>query len=82
VVVDVMEGYTNFPQDSFAKHVETFYPLALDLLTRDLNPEVRLALLSLLRKVGEVNLSIAPPETPLETPVSPFSTSRRYSRGR
>lgn len=86
-MVDVIEGYTNFPRESFAQHVETFYPLAIDLLSRDLNSEIRLALQSLLRRVGEIKLGLPPVQTPLEPPTSPmpqqyFSTDRRPSRGR
>ncbi|KAF5861375.1 guanine nucleotide exchange protein for ADP-robosylation factor [Aspergillus alliaceus] len=58
VVVDVLEGYTNFPSEGFDKHIETFYPLSVDLLGRDLNPEIRIALQSLLRRIGEVKLGI------------------------
>ncbi|KAH8705949.1 putative guanyl-nucleotide exchange factor [Talaromyces proteolyticus] len=68
VVVDVMEGYTNFPPDSFSQHIATFYPLAIDLLGRELNSEVRLALQSLLRRVGEVKLGLTIPQTPIEAP--------------
>ncbi|KAL8912114.1 MAG: hypothetical protein Q9171_002830 [Xanthocarpia ochracea] len=39
VVVDVMEGYTNFPRDDFDKHIDTFYPLAVELLNREMGVE-------------------------------------------
>jgi hypothetical protein len=32
------------PQDDFNNHIETFYPLGVELLSRDLNPEIRVAL--------------------------------------
>ncbi|OJJ47060.1 hypothetical protein ASPZODRAFT_141825 [Penicilliopsis zonata CBS 506.65] len=88
VVVDVLEGYTAFPHEGFEKHIETFYPLGVDLLGRDLNPEIRAALQTLFRRIGEAKLGM--PSTPLpEGPVSPRSSfsqpstsSRRYSRGR
>ncbi|EEP81399.1 conserved hypothetical protein [Uncinocarpus reesii 1704] len=51
VVVDVVEGYTGFPRETFDKYIETFYPLGVELLSRDLNSEIRLALQSLLRRV-------------------------------
>ncbi|KAL9100117.1 MAG: hypothetical protein Q9163_004469 [Psora crenata] len=35
VVVDVMEGYTNFPREDFEKHIETFYPLGVELLNKE-----------------------------------------------
>lgn len=54
VVVDVMEGYTNFPEKDFDRHIDTFYPLAVELLNREPGTEVRLALQNLLRRVGEV----------------------------
>lgn len=65
-----MDGYTNFPQDAFATHVATFYPLAINLLGRDLHPDVRIALQHLLRRVGEVKLGL-----PLQAPVENGSGS-------
>ena len=87
VVVDVMEGYTNFSRVDFEKHVDTFYPLAVDLLNRDLGVEVRVALKGLLARIGEVRMGMAPYHTPVQTPTSPRSMSttyfgRRASRGR
>ena len=81
VVVDVMEGYTNFPREGFEKHIDTFYPLAVDLLSRDLGTEIRLALQSLLRRIGEVRMGIASVQTPLQTPTSPPSTPSAYPFG-
>lgn len=86
-MVDVMEGYTNFPRDDFEKHIETFYPLAVELLNREPGLEVRLALQGLLRRIGEVRMGMAPIATPTQTPTSPRSVSshyfsRRSSRGR
>jgi brefeldin A-inhibited guanine nucleotide-exchange protein len=78
VVVDVMEGYTNFSRDDFEKHIETFYPLAVELLNRELGPEVRLALQSLLRRIGEIRIGMAPFRTTLQTPTSPHSISSNY----
>ncbi|KAJ5540439.1 hypothetical protein N7494_005515 [Penicillium frequentans] len=84
VVVDVIEGYNNFPQEGFDKNIEIFYPLGVELLSRDLNPEIRVALQALLRRIGEVRLGVAPPN-PLDAPISPRSsvsqkTPRRDSR--
>ncbi|KAE8354118.1 guanyl-nucleotide exchange factor [Aspergillus coremiiformis] len=70
VVVDVLEGYTNFPREGFDKHIQTFYPLSIDLLGRDPNPEIRIALQSLLRRIGEVKLAIPA----VEAAVSPRSS--------
>ncbi|CEN61183.1 Putative Guanine nucleotide exchange factor [Aspergillus calidoustus] len=79
VVVDVIEGYTNFPREGFNKHVEIFYPLAVDLLSRDLNAEIRLAIQSLLQRIGETRLGI--PARPSPMPISPrHSVSERPSR--
>ncbi|CEJ54922.1 Putative Protein transporter SEC7 [Penicillium brasilianum] len=80
VVVDVIDGYNNFPQDGFDKHIETFYPLGVELLSRDLNPEIRVALQALLRRIGEVRLGVAP-SNPLDAPISPRSSvSQKGSR--
>ncbi|KAI9805094.1 MAG: hypothetical protein M1825_000928 [Sarcosagium campestre] len=88
VVVDVMEGYTNFPKEGFEKHIDVFYPLAVDLLNRELGVELRVALHSLLRRIGELRFGMPPaPSGPTQTPVSPSGSSysfssRRASRGR
>lgn len=58
VVVDVLEGYATFPEDAFKAHIPGFYPLAVDLLSKDLSPDLRGALLIVLRRVGEVGLGI------------------------
>jgi brefeldin A-inhibited guanine nucleotide-exchange protein len=90
VVVDVMEGYTAFQPETFEKYIETFYPLGVELLGRNLHGDVRLALQSFLRRVGECRLGM-PPRTPLDTSsISPrssishsyFNGKRRDSRGR
>jgi brefeldin A-inhibited guanine nucleotide-exchange protein len=58
VVVDVLEGYAAFPEQAFRNHVKEFYPLIVDLLGKELTIELRVALLSVLRRVGEVSLGI------------------------
>jgi brefeldin A-inhibited guanine nucleotide-exchange protein len=58
VVVDVLEGYATFPDDAFQAHIPDFYPLAVDLLQKDLTADLRGALLTVLRRVGEVSLGI------------------------
>ncbi|KAF4976253.1 hypothetical protein FZEAL_7060 [Fusarium zealandicum] len=58
VVVDVLEGFATFPEDAFKIHIPDFYPLAVDLLNKDLTPDLRGALLVVLRRVGEVGLGI------------------------
>ncbi|KAH6718021.1 hypothetical protein DL95DRAFT_333020 [Leptodontidium sp. 2 PMI_412] len=78
VVVDVLEGYTNFPRGDFEKYIETFYPLGVDLLNRDLGAEVRMALQGLLRRVGEIKLGL--PER-AEIPSSPTNSMTPTRRG-
>jgi brefeldin A-inhibited guanine nucleotide-exchange protein len=73
-VVDVVEGYNNFPRDGFEKHIEIFYPLAVDLLSRDLRIEERIALQVLLRRVGEVKLGVSS-----TIPITPKSSKSRGS---
>ncbi|TRX93603.1 hypothetical protein FHL15_005575 [Xylaria flabelliformis] len=58
VVVDVLEGYSTWPEAEFAKHVRAFYPLVVELLGKEISTELRTALLSVLRRVGEVGLGI------------------------
>lgn len=76
--MDVIEGYTNFSRDDFEKHIETFYPLAVELLNRELGLEIRLGLQSLLRRIGEFRFGMVPSITPLQTPTSPRSMSSNY----
>ena len=80
VVVDVMEGYTNFPREDFEKHIDTFYPLAVELLSRELGLDIRLGLQALLRRIGEVRFGMATVQTPAQTPTSPRSISSYFSR--
>lgn len=58
VVVDVLEGYATFPEDAFKARIPDFYPMAVDLLGKDLTQDLRAALLTVLRRVGEVGLGI------------------------
>ncbi|KAI0508890.1 guanine nucleotide exchange factor [Xylaria bambusicola] len=58
VVVDVLEGYSTWPEAEFGKHVRAFYPLVVELLGKEVSAELRAALLSVLRRVGEVGLGI------------------------
>ena len=80
VVVDVMEGYTNFPHEDFEKHIETFYPLGVELLNREPGLEVRMALQGLLRRCGESRMGmVARSEGSVAgTPTSPRSISSQY----
>lgn len=58
VVIDVLEGYTNFPKDSFEKHLDTFYPLSVGLLEREVNSDLRSALWGMFRRVGEIKFGM------------------------
>lgn len=58
VVIDVLEGYTNFPKDGFEKHVDVFYPLAVGLLEKEVNADLRSALWGMFRRVGEVKFNM------------------------
>ncbi|KAH9995338.1 Sec7-domain-containing protein [Xylariaceae sp. FL0662B] len=58
VVVDVLEGYSTWPDREFGEHVRAFYPLVVELLGKEVSPDLRSALLGVLRKVGEVGLGI------------------------
>lgn len=80
VVVDVMEGYTNFPREDFEKHIETFYPLGVELLNREPGTEVRMALQGLLRRCGESRMGMMPRSegSVAGTPTSPRSISSQY----
>ncbi|KAI1371463.1 Sec7-domain-containing protein [Hypoxylon crocopeplum] len=58
VVVDVLEGYSTWPEKEFSQHIRAFYPLVVELLGKELSPDLRGALLAVLRRVGEVGLGI------------------------
>jgi brefeldin A-inhibited guanine nucleotide-exchange protein len=58
VVVDVLEGYSTWPEKEFELHVRGFYPLVVELLVKEVSADLRGALLSVLRRVGEVALGI------------------------
>lgn len=82
MVVDVLEGYTNFPLEGFNKHIKTFYPLTVELLGRDSGVEVRLAIQALLRRYGECKMGMSPAAAVMTTtnnstaiPMSPGGTT-------
>jgi brefeldin A-inhibited guanine nucleotide-exchange protein len=58
VVVDVLEGYSTWPEKEFKEHVRSFYPLVVELLAKEVSPDLRGALVAVLRRVGEVGLGI------------------------
>ncbi|TQS37726.1 hypothetical protein Golomagni_01789 [Golovinomyces magnicellulatus] len=79
VVVEVLEGYTNFPIQGFKKHINTFYPLGVDLLNREQGVEIRIALQAMLRRIGEIQFGLPEVRRPSYTP-STGKSSRRSSR--
>ena len=58
VVIDVLEGYTNFPKESFEKHLDTFYPLSVGLLEKEIGTDMRNALWGMFRRVGELRFGM------------------------
>ncbi|CAK7204699.1 guanine nucleotide exchange protein for ADP-robosylation factor [Sporothrix eucalyptigena] len=58
VVVDVLEGYAQFPEPAFVEHLADFYPSMIELLGRELSGELRSAIVQVLRRVGEVSLGL------------------------
>lgn len=84
VVIDVLQGYTSFPDPEFAKHVEIFAPLAVGLMNREMGPELQRAVQELWQRVCEVKLGLertsdVPPQTPTSPRATVFGT-RRGSR--
>lgn len=93
VVIDVIEGYTNFQIDAFSKHLETFYPLVITLLEKEVTNDLRGAIWAFLRRTGECRFGMPEyiPSRAREgsmssdrgglTPISPVPTmQRRASR--
>ncbi|TKA30188.1 hypothetical protein B0A50_02907 [Salinomyces thailandicus] len=84
VVIDVLQGYTSFADPEFAKHVETFAPLAVGLMNRDMGPELQRAVQELWQRVCEVKLGLQriPELAPAPAPTSPRATmsTRRSSK--
>jgi hypothetical protein len=64
-VAETLLGISGFPTDRFDHHVETFYPLAVSLLERDLggsvNVELRGSVCTFLKRVGEVRFGLNMP---------------------
>ena len=87
VVLDVIEGYSNFPREDFDKHINLFFSLGVEIMNRELGHEMRVALQNLFRRIGELRMGMTPATTPVQTPTSPRSVasayfSRRSSRGK
>jgi brefeldin A-inhibited guanine nucleotide-exchange protein len=79
VVVDVLEGYAGFHEKAFRDHIPNFYPLVVELLGKELNGELRSALLLVLRRVGEVGLGIEGMTASKGLVVGSYGTDRRDS---
>lgn len=54
----MVEGYTNFQMDSFLKHIDTFYPLVITLLEKEVNNDLRGAIWGFLRRTGEARFGM------------------------
>jgi brefeldin A-inhibited guanine nucleotide-exchange protein len=82
VVIDVLEGYTSFASDDFSRHAETFAPLAVGLMGKEVNFELQRTLQGLWMRICEVKLGINMASVPglegaLPTPTSPRATSEK-----
>lgn len=67
VVVTVLDGYINFPEGEFEKHVDVFAPLVVGLLGTELASDVQRAVQALVMKIFETKLGV--PRVPLMGPV-------------
>ncbi|KAJ7591093.1 sec7 guanine nucleotide exchange factor [Mycena floridula] len=52
VVAEILDGFCRFDDKSFARYLPAIYPLATELLDRDVAPEVRQCLKTYFRRVG------------------------------
>lgn len=52
VVAEILEGFCRFDEKAFSRYLPAIYPLATDLLGRDLAPEVRQGLKTYFLRVG------------------------------
>jgi brefeldin A-inhibited guanine nucleotide-exchange protein len=59
VVVDVLEGYSGFGVDEFKLHLETFAPLVVGLLGRELTTEVQAAAQRCVARIVEISTGIS-----------------------
>ncbi|KAF8332688.1 uncharacterized protein EI90DRAFT_2994962 [Cantharellus anzutake] len=53
VVTEVLNGFVCFDDQAFTMYLPALYPLATDLLSRDMSPELREALQKVLKRVGQ-----------------------------
>ncbi|KAF2010369.1 hypothetical protein BU24DRAFT_467017 [Aaosphaeria arxii CBS 175.79] len=68
VVVTVLEGYINFPDGEFEKHIDVFAPLVVGLLGTEMAADVQRAVQALVMKIFESKLGID--KVSLMTPVA------------
>ncbi|KAF8165376.1 hypothetical protein B0H34DRAFT_793771 [Crassisporium funariophilum] len=54
VVAEILEGYCRFDVKDFAQYLSVIYPLATELLSRDIAPEIRQPLKTYFERVGYV----------------------------
>ncbi|KAG6814203.1 hypothetical protein H0H92_000880 [Tricholoma furcatifolium] len=54
VVNEILEGFGRFDDKAFSRYLPAIYPLATDLLSRDLAPEIRQSLRTYFLRVGYV----------------------------
>jgi len=54
VVAEVLNGFAQFDEHSFSRYLPAIYPLATELLSRDLAPEIRESVRRIFIRVGEV----------------------------
>ncbi|KAJ7068245.1 hypothetical protein C8F01DRAFT_1117441 [Mycena amicta] len=52
VVGEILDGFCRFNQQDFAKYLSSIYPLATDLIIRDVGPEIRQSLRTYFSRVG------------------------------
>ena len=67
VVSDIVRGVADFDDNAFDEHVHTFYPLVADLLLRDVQPEMRLAVRDFFLRAGQ-RRGIVPQEEAVPEP--------------
>jgi brefeldin A-inhibited guanine nucleotide-exchange protein len=52
VVAEILEGFCRFDDKAFARYLPAIYPLATELLSRDIAPEIRQGLKMFFVRVG------------------------------
>ncbi|KAI0921698.1 hypothetical protein AcV5_000779 [Taiwanofungus camphoratus] len=54
VVAEILQGFNRFDDKAFARYLPAIYPLATDLLSRDMSPEIREGLRGYFMRVGYI----------------------------